>query len=81
MKMRLTCADVKKPLASVMKIVKKGNQVVFDEEGSYIRNKKTGTRTEMREEHGVYVFDIWIPSGRGVDAVNTAINAEVFRRQ
>ena len=55
--------------------------MVFDEEGSYILNKKSGARTERREEHGVYVFDIWVPSGKRVGVVNTAINAEVFRRQ
>ena len=63
-KMRMTCADVKKPLASVMKIVKKGNRVVFDEE-SYVENKKTGIKTPVREEGGVYVFDIWVPTCEG----------------
>ena len=58
--MKLTSADVRKPLASVMKIVQKGNRVVFDPNGSYIEHKH-GHKTSLREEKGVYVFDVWVP--------------------
>ena len=58
--MKLTSADVRKPLASVMKIVQKGNRVVFDPKGSYIEHKH-GHKTPLREEKGVYVFDVWVP--------------------
>ena len=65
LRLRMTCADVKKPLASVMKIVKKGNRVVFDDNGSYVENKESGARTRLREEGGVYAFDVWMPAGLG----------------
>ena len=35
-------ADVRKPLASAAKMVKSGNRVVLDAEGSFIMNKATG---------------------------------------
>ena len=48
--------DCKKPLASVSKIVDKGNRVVFDAEGSYIENKKTGEIMKLERERGTYVM-------------------------
>ena len=42
--MMFRVAQVTKPLASVSRICAKGNKVVFDEESSYILNKKSGTR-------------------------------------
>ena len=63
--MRLTCADVQKTLASVRKMVSKGNRVVFDEDASYIQNKATGIATPMRVEGEVYVFDVWVPTPSG----------------
>ena len=41
-----------------------GNQVVFDEESSYVENKKTGERTELVKEKGSYILTVWIPSHR-----------------
>ena len=48
-------------MASIRKIADKGNKVVFDGHESYIENKKTGIKTRMRPENGVYVFDVWVP--------------------
>ena len=52
----------KKLLASVSRITQAGHRVVFDvpEEGSYIENKKTGVKTWLRQEAGVYYLDLWI---------------------
>ena len=36
--MKLTCADVKKPIASITKIVGKDNKVIFSSAGSYKEN-------------------------------------------
>ena len=55
-------APVGKPLASVSRIVHKGNRVIFDDEVSYIEHKATGQRTYMVEKNGVYVVDAWAPT-------------------
>ena len=41
-----------------------GNRVVFDEEGSYVENKKTGERTELVKEKGSYILTVWNRSHR-----------------
>ena len=50
--------DVRKPLAAVSKINDKNNKVVFDKDGSYILNKKTGRRIELLEERGTFVMEV-----------------------
>jgi myosin heavy subunit len=52
--------DVSKPLLSVKKVVDAGNRVVFEKDGSYIEDVKTGERMWMREEHGMYMLKMWI---------------------
>ena len=59
--MTFQMADVNKPLASVRRMCEAGNKVVFDEEGSYIENKKTGRKTSMQKERGVYVLTVKVP--------------------
>ena len=54
--MNFQVTDCKKPLASVSKIVDKGNRVVFDAEGSYIENKVTGEILKLERERGTYVM-------------------------
>jgi hypothetical protein len=56
--MTFQATDVRKPLASVRRIVQKGNTVVFDEEESYILNKRTGEKTPISQEHGTYVIHV-----------------------
>ena len=41
---------VNKALLSVSQAVRKGNRVVFQEEGSYIENRTTGENVPLREE-------------------------------
>ena len=48
----------RKPLASVSKIVRKGNRVIFDAQGSYIENVSTGKRIGLHEENGTYHLDV-----------------------
>ena len=48
--------DCKKPLASVAKIIEKGNRVVFDEDDSYILNKATGEKIKLERERGTFVM-------------------------
>ena len=54
-------ADVKKMLGSVSRMCDANNQVVFDNDGSYIKNKVNGRVTKLDRRNGVYKFDMWIP--------------------
>ena len=59
-------AAVTKSLNSLVKTCKAGNRVVLDtEKGSYIENKKTGAKTQLRVEKEVFVFDLWFKKGKG----------------
>ena len=48
----------RKPLASVSKIVKKGNRVVFEPEGSYIEHVSSGEKIPLQESGGTYHLDV-----------------------
>ena len=54
--------DVKKTLASVSKMVEKGNEVHFTPKGGYIQGRN-GERIPLTVENGVYVMDIEYLSG------------------
>ena len=53
----------RKALASVSKIVRKGNKVIFTPNGSHIENIATGERMKLRVERGTYVFDVKYHNG------------------
>ena len=55
--MEFQVTQVKKPLASVKKIVEKGNVVVFARDGSYIQGPD-GRKTPLVEHNGTYALDI-----------------------
>ena len=48
----------RKPLASVAKIVQKGNRVVFSPEASYIEHIRSGKRVPIVEANGTYHLDV-----------------------
>ena len=52
--------DVNKALLSVRKVVKAGNRVVFDEDGSYIQDKRTGSKVWLKDEGGMYMLTMWV---------------------
>ena len=54
--------DVNKALMSVKKVMKAGNIVVFDDEGSYIEDKLTNERMWMNEENGMFMLNMWVKS-------------------
>ena len=54
--------DVKKPLASVSRIVENGSSVHFTPAASYILSP-TGERIELKMEKGVYDMDVEYCSG------------------
>ena len=60
--------DARKPLASVSKIVKKGNRVVFGSDRSYIENVLTAKWIEFSAE--VHVFDIVVSFESSCDRVS-----------
>ena len=51
-------ADVRKPLASAVRVAKSGNGIWLEAHGSYIENLATKERMKVREENGVYVMDV-----------------------
>ena len=55
-------AAVDKPLLSVSGVVKRGNRVVFDPQGSYIENLHTWEVTPVYEVNGMYPLPTWIPT-------------------
>ena len=60
--MQFHVTDVKKPLASVSRIVQNGSTVHFSPEESYIMSA-SGEKIELRLERGVYVMDVEYCSG------------------
>ncbi len=56
-------ADVKKPLASAAKMVKNGNRVILDHEGSFIMKKATGERAELMIKDEAFAFDVQRENG------------------
>ena len=61
--MTFNVAGVCKPLVSAVKVVEAGNRIVMDAEGSYVENKKTGERMQLRSKKGVFVFDVKYQDG------------------
>ena len=53
-------AAINKPLVSVSKLVEDGYRVIFDDDESYILQKKTGNIITMRKEQGVFVIDTYV---------------------
>ena len=50
---------------SVSKLVKAGNTVVFDQQGSYIYDKDTGETMSLQEDNGMYVLKSWVQKASG----------------
>ncbi len=42
--------------------------MVFDEDGSYIGNKKTLEKTEIVKDRGTYAVVVWVKKGGGKSA-------------
>ena len=79
-------SEVTKPLGAVREIIKGGNRVVMDEEGSYIENKKSGKKIPIRRENGMFVVTMTIPKGavRNIEkqyAIMATGDNESFHRQ
>ena len=64
--MTFNLAGVTKPLASAAQVVASGNRIILDPkpECSYVENVSTGERMGLREQKGVYVFDVQYHNGQ-----------------
>ena len=56
--------EVDDALLSVTKVVKAGNRVVFDDNGSYIEHKESGEVTPLVEKAGLYKLKMWVPKNQ-----------------
>ena len=61
---------VKRPLLSVAKITKAGNQVYLGEDKAFDKNNKTGQITNLRRERNVWMLDLWVK--RPADAMDVS---------
>ena len=52
--------DVKKPSISVQEMCRKGNHVIFKENGPTIRNEKSGIEIPMVQRNGQYLVELEI---------------------
>ena len=59
---KMTCqvTDVKKNLASFVKMVNEGNDIILSQRGSYIKNVPSGKVIKMNLENGTPQFDVWV---------------------
>ena len=76
--------DVAKPLASVSRILDKGNSVVFSRgpNGSYVVNDQTGRRIPLVEEKGTFVMEVEYLQPEAVDVERPiGAGAPTFGRQ
>ena len=59
----MQAAGIKKPLASVRKMCRAGNRVVFEElsesQGGYVENKQSGARIPIVKQDGTYRVSVW----------------------
>ena len=53
------CA-VNKALMSVKKVMRAGNKVVFDEDGTYIEDKVTGEKIWATDDGGMFMVKMWV---------------------
>ena len=53
--------EVDDALLSVSKVVKAGNRVVFDDDGSYIEHKYSGEVTPLVASGSLYKLKMWVP--------------------
>ena len=62
---------MKRPLLSVAKITKAGNQVYLGgEDKAFVKNNKTGQITNLRRERNVWMLDLWVK--RPADAMDVS---------
>ena len=63
-------SPLKRPLLSVAKITKAGNQVYLGEDKAFVKNNKAGQITNLRQERNVWMLDLWVK--RPADAMDVS---------
>ena len=58
-------SEVKSNLGAGMPMLEADNRIVLDKTGSYIENKRSGSRIKVNHEGGSFTFDFWVPAGSG----------------
>ena len=58
--MKCQVTDVKKNLASFVKMVNEGNDIVLSKKGSSIKNKPSGEVIKLKLDQGTPQFDVWV---------------------
>ena len=79
--MTMQVTDVTSVLASVSKICDAGNEVMFTSGGGFIKNQKTGRKTEFTRRGGIYELDIWVKAKETKDALYEMGDDEGFKWQ
>ena len=74
-KMRYHATDATKYFASVKKITQNGNRVIFDEDRSFIQNKRTGQEMNLVSENGVYKLDVVFMNGEKAERGKIVIDS------
>jgi len=59
-KMSCQVSDVKRNLASFVKMVNEGNDIVMSKKGSFIKNISNGKTIKLNLERGTPQFDVWV---------------------
>ena len=59
-KMNCQVTDVKKNLASFVKMVNEGNDIIMSKKGSFIKNTNNGKVIKLDLEKGTPQFDVWV---------------------
>ena len=81
--MTFNVASVTKPLASAAQVVASGNRIVLDPrpDESFVENVRTGERMRLREQKGVYVFDVQYSDGEeGTITLDSGAGVSVWPR-
>ena len=82
--MTFNIAGVCKPLASAAKVVAMGNRVVLDPDPakSCVENVRTGEKMRLREQKGVYVFDVKYQDGEeGTITLDSGAGVSVWPKE
>ena len=58
--LRISVSCAFSALLALKKIVKAGNRVVFDQEGSFIEDKGTGEKMWFKDEGNMYMLRMWV---------------------
>ena len=69
-KLTVQITDVKKALCSVGKVANAGNRIVFEPQGGYIQNIKTGKKTALVKEGAAYKLKMWVKAKDAEDELN-----------